>query len=338
LFLKDGNSEMANIARLEQIASHQHMGFEVCPVCGQNGAREWLRAPDRMHGRQQIYTLARCPSCTLVWLSHPPTPQEMSEHYTPEYHRLISGAGETSPLRWSKHKEELRPYKQAGALLDLGCSSGAFLQSLREEPWELFGIEMSSECAQRAEARSGAKVYVGDILEAPFAPGSFDVITCFDVLEHLYEPRKVMSKVKTWLKPNGIFYVFVPNVDSAEARVFGRYWCGLELPRHLFHYSPTSLRYLAKSVGLHEVALVTTRNPSVGNGIRYFFDDVFRTFGISRTPLAYRGDASLPWKIVRKIVRLSVLRVLLTMAPLAGEGEAIHAVFQNTSDSGVELQ
>src|ERR1035438_10453930 len=74
------------------------------------------------------------------------------------------------------------------------------------------------------------------------AAESFDVITCFDVLEHLYEPRKVMARVGEWLKPGGIFYVLVPNVDSAEARAFGSYWHGLELPRHLFHYSPASLK------------------------------------------------------------------------------------------------
>ena len=90
---------------------------------------------------------------------------------------------------------------------------------------------MSAECAKTAEARSGAQVFVGNILDAPFPPESFDVITCFDVLEHLYEPRRVMARVSEWLKPGGMFYVLVPNVDSAEARVFGSYWHGLELPQ-----------------------------------------------------------------------------------------------------------
>jgi 2-polyprenyl-3-methyl-5-hydroxy-6-metoxy-1,4-benzoquinol methylase len=257
----------------------------------------------------------------------------MGQHYTPEYHRLITGAGETSPKRWQDHGEALRLYKQSGAVLDLGCSSGSFLESLTSEPWELYGIEMSSDCARNAEARSGAKVFVGDILDAPFPPESFDVITCFDVLEHLYEPRQVMAKVREWLKPGGIFYVFLPNVDSAEARVFGSYWCGLELPRHLFHFSPPSLKYLAKSQGLEEVSLVTSRNPSVGYSMRYFFDDLCRAFNISRTPRAYLGSARLPWKVVRKIIRLTVLPFLLAFAPLAGEGEAIHAVFRKDGPS-----
>jgi SAM-dependent methyltransferase len=262
----------------------------------------------------------------------------MHLHYTDAYHKLISAAGETSPWRWQRHKRELAHCKQSGSLLDLGCSSGSFLESLRGEPWKLYGIEMSVDCAKRAEARTGAKVFVGDILEAPFPPESFDVITCFDVLEHLYEPTRVMAKITEWLKPGGIFYVFVPNIDSAEARVFGSYWCGLELPRHLFHYSPTSLRYLAKSVGLEEVSLVTTRNPAVGNGLRYFFDDHLRAVGISRTAVAYLGEASLPWKVARKLIRMTVLRLLLALAPLAGGGEAIHGFFRkDTAGSEIGL-
>jgi SAM-dependent methyltransferase len=198
---------------------------------------------------------------------------------------------------------------------------------------------MSADVAKRAEAATGAKVFVGDILEAPFPPESFDVITCFDVLEHLYEPRKVMAKVTEWLKPGGIFYVFVPNIDSAEARVFGSYWCGLELPRHLFHYSPASLRYLAQLTNLEEVSLVTTRNPAVGYGLRYFFDDRLRALGISRTPRAYLGEASLPWKVARRLVRITVLRFLLALAPLAGDGEAIHGFFRKgAAGSGAALE
>jgi len=303
-------------------------GPELCPVCGQAGAREWLRGPDRFHGRRQSYTLLRCPACSLVWLNHPPMPAEMHLHYTDAYHRLISSSGENSPERWRARKAALASHKQAGVLLDMGCSSGAFLESLKSEPWKLYGIEMSAEGARKAEARSGAQVFVGNILDAPFPRESFDVITCFDVLEHLYEPREVMARVGEWLKPGGIFYVLVPNVDSAEARVFGTYWHGLELPRHLFHYSPESLKFLARSAGLREVSLETRRNPAVGTSLRYVWDDAFRALGIRRTAVADRGEASLPWRAARKLVRMTALRFMLAMAPLVGGGESIHAIFR----------
>jgi SAM-dependent methyltransferase len=257
-------------------------------------------------------------------------------HYTDAYHRLISAAGQNSPERWRDRKAALTEYKQFGTLLDLGCSSGSFLAFMRSESWKLYGIEMSAEGARTAESRSEAQVFVGDILNAPFPRESFDVITCFDVLEHLYEPRRVMARVGEWLKPGGIFYVLVPNVDSAEGRVFGSYWHGLELPRHLFHYSPASLKFLSESVGLREVSLETWRNPTVGTSLRYVWDDVFSAVSIRRTPVAYRAEPSLPWRAVRKLVRMTLLRVLLAMAPLAGGGESIHAIFRKESGKPVK--
>ncbi len=317
-----------SVANTQDGAKPGNLGPEPCPVCGQAGAQEWLRAPDRFHGRRESYTLARCPACSLVWLVHPPMPAEMYLHYTDAYHKLISSSGENSPERWRGRKSVLTAHQQSGALLDMGCSSGAFLESLRGNAWKLYGIEMSANGARTAEARSGAEVFVGNILDAPFPRESFDVITCFDVLEHLYDPREVMARVAEWLKPGGIFYVLVPNVDSAEARLFGSYWQGLELPRHLFHYSPASLRSLAESAGLREVSLETRRNPSVGTSLRYVWDDVLLAVGIRQTPAAYRGEPSLPWRAARRLVRMTVLRFLLALAPLAGGGESIHAVFR----------
>ena len=136
--------------------------------------------------------MLRCPGCSLVWLSHPPKPEDMHLHYTDAYHKLISASGQNSPQRWRERKATLTHHKQTGALLDLGCSSGSFLEFMRSKSWKLHGIEMSAECAKTAERGSGAEVFVGDILDAHFPADAFDVITCFDVLEHLYEPPRVI--------------------------------------------------------------------------------------------------------------------------------------------------
>lgn len=312
----------------EEVAVEKNRNPEVCPVCGKMGAREFLQGPDRFHGRKKRYTLVRCSGCSLVWLSHPPAPEEMHLHYTNAYDRLISASGQNAPHRWRERKAALTEHKHSGALLDLGCSSGSFLESLKGDGWKLHGIEMSTECAKIAEAKTGAQVFVGNILDASFPRESFDVITCFDVLEHLYEPRRVMARVGEWLKPGGIFYVLVPNIDSAESRVFGSYWHGLELPRHLFHYSPAALKFLAESAGLQVVSLETRRNPAVGTSVRYVWDDAFGRVGIRRTPVAYRLEPGLAWRAGRKLVRMTVLRAALAMAPVIGGGESIHAIFQ----------
>ena len=317
----------------QDAASGPNLALESCAVCGGMSSFEWLQSPDRLHGRNVPYMLVRCSNCSLVWLHRPPKPEEMHLHYTEAYNKLISSAGGPDPSRrWGDRGDTLGRYKQSGALLDLGCSSGSFLEYIRSESWKLYGVEMSPEEARKAESRTGAQVFVGMVSDAPFAPESFDVITCFDVLEHLYEPQRVMANVKAWLKPGGIFYVQVPNIDSAEARIFGKYWHGLELPRHLFHYSPQSLKFLAESVGLREILLETKRNPAVGTSLRYVWDDVVRMVGVQPTPVAYSKEPGFPRKAVRKLARISLLKILLALAPLAGGGEAIHAIFQKDKE------
>jgi SAM-dependent methyltransferase len=306
-------------------------GPRFCPVCGQRGSTDWLTASDYFHGRPEEYTLVRCANCSVVWLKDPPQPSEMHRHYTDAYHRLISASGDHAPHRWKARKAALTPYAQSGALLDLGCSSGAFLSYMCGDGWKLYGIEMSAENAELARQRSGAEIFVGDILDAPFGREAFNVITCFDVLEHVYEPRKVMERVSAWLKPGGLFYVLVPNIDAVEARTFRRYWHGLELPRHLSHFSPAALEFLAGSVGLQAISVETHRNPAVGTSLRYVGDDIFARFGIRRTPTAYRSDGGFAWRAARRVVRMTLLRALLGMAPLLGEGESIHAIFKKAT-------
>ncbi len=298
-----------------------------CPVCQQSGADEWLSATDRFHGREQVYQLARCPGCSLVWLKNPPSPDEMGQHYGPDYNRAIAGGGADSK-HWIGRRNQLLRYKTRGAILDLGCSSGGFLASMRGPSWDLFGIEMSTQVADEARSRSGAQIFVGDILDAPFPPASFDAITCFHVFEHLYKPKEVLGKVAEWLKPEGIFYTMMPNIDSAGARIFRSYWYALELPRHLYHFSPESLRTVASAAGLQEVSVSTQREVFIEDSTRYILDEVFRKAGVTRRPLARAKAASLPWKIVRKAFRLTVLPIATALASFAGDGESIHAVFR----------
>jgi SAM-dependent methyltransferase len=301
---------------------------EKCVACGYVGAEQFLVATDRFEGRTVTYTLVRCPQCTLVWQHDPPKPEAMSEHYTADYDAAIAQAGESSPGRWEARRRVLAQHKTGGALLDLGCSSGSFLETLNPKDWELHGIEMSKESAERAKRRSGAQVFVGDILDAPFPAESFDAITCFHVFEHLYAPTDTLAKVAYWLKPGGIFYVLVPNINSAAVRVFGTYWYGLELPRHLFHYSPASLTYLAEASGLQVAHIETHREVFVEKSSKYIFDDMFRKLGAERAPLSKAKPASLSFKVMRKAFRLTALPVIDSLIGLAGDGESIHAVLR----------
>jgi len=306
-----------------------------CPACGNPDIREWMRAPDRFHGRSELYALARCQNCSLVWTDNPPRAGEMGTHYSADYDRLIAAAGESSPDYWAGPRSTVLKYQSGGRLLDLGCSTGSFLSAMKGNEWELYGIEMSRESARKAEASSGARIYVGDILDAPFDRNYFDVVTCLHVFEHLYEPQKILKKVWSWLRPGGIFYSVVPNIESAEARIYGSYWFGLELPRHLFHFCPASIRRLAAMNGFDAVSIATRRENFIEENLRYMFEDVLRKVGLKPTPLAEATEPSFPMKVVRKIARLGIYKPMSVLGFLAGEGEVIHFVLRCNANAAV---
>ena len=202
--------------RLEEVTITENR----CPCCGGSNFKRWMQVPSRSEHGLSCYDLLRCSMCKHTWLDNRPTPEEIGSYYTDKYHRAISHAGETAAKRWRRQLQVISNYKASGRILDIGCSSGGFLSYLNSETWERYGIEASVPTAERARSISGADIFAGDVLDAVFQRNWFDVITCSDVLEHLYEPREVFRRVCNWLKPGGIFYVFVPNIMSWEARVF----------------------------------------------------------------------------------------------------------------------
>lgn len=297
-----------------------------CPNCGKEGAEDWLKAPDRFHGRRVWYSLVHCTACELIWLENPPAPEEMAAHYGPDYDRLIAQSGECSPEHWTERRDALLQYKSEGSLLDLGCSSGSFLNLLKGKGWDLYGVEISGESAKKAKERTGAKIFVGDVLEAPFAPESFDAITCFHVFEHMYEPKEVLKKAWEWLKPGGVFLAIMPNIDCSEARFYKSYWYPLELPRHLFHFSPTSLSNMVQSVGFRDVKITTSRAPFIEYHIHYLMDNLYRKLGRARRPASAAGNFSLPWRIFRKMLRLTLFPVLVRATSPWGHGQIMQVV------------
>lgn len=258
----------------------------------------------------------------------------MGPHYSDDYHRAIMTAGETYPAeRWSRHRELIARYKQGGAILDIGCSSGAFLRVMKGPSWKLHGIEMEASTAERARAATGAEVFVGDVDDAPFRPESFDVITAFDLLEHVYRPRQFLGNVLRWLKPGGIFFTMLPNIDCWESRLFGSYWYGLELPRHLFHFSPRSLRHLLVDLGFEELLLATSEVTYAERSAGYLYVEALERAGFAPLPPSQAQQGSLPWRAVRKIMRTAVVKPAGHLAGFAGAGANIEAIFRRPAVS-----
>ena len=132
-------------------------------------------------------------------------------------------------------------------MLDVGCATGIFLDGMRSLGWQAQGVEPSQVAADYAQQRFGLDVFQGRLEDAGFADASFDAVTLWDVLEHVHEPRQVLDEIARILRPGGVLVLSLPNPDSLEARLIGRFWLGWDLPRHLNLFRPILLgAHLAK--------------------------------------------------------------------------------------------
>jgi 2-polyprenyl-3-methyl-5-hydroxy-6-metoxy-1,4-benzoquinol methylase len=302
-----------------------------CPCCGGSSPLPWMKVEGQSQYGPTSYDLLRCASCQHTWLDNRPTVEEMTYYYSPSYHRVVGHAGETSPKRWERQCRVILKYKSGGNILDIGCSSGGFLASLRKGPWKLYGIELSAPTAERARAITGGDIFAGDVVDATFPHESFDVITCSDVMEHFYDPQEVFRRIYSWLKPGGIVYIFVPNIMSWEARIFRSHWFGLDLPRHLHHYSANSLSRFADTTGLRKVRMVTPPGCYLEESTFILLDALARRSGFRQTAMDVTAEAGIIRKVLRKGLRLSLEALYSKVASYCGAAPSLQAVFQKAS-------
>ncbi len=217
-----------------------------CNYCG-SGSSELVGVfGDIAFDKPGEFPFVRCQECGLVYLQERPTSDEINFYYPSEYqpYRTAIQDERSSWMRrarqrnidkYSRPVEQTSPNKP-GKVLDVGCSTGIFLDAMRQLGWETEGVEISSAAVQYARRRFGLDVFQGQLFEARFAPDNFDVVTLWNVFEHLFEPFETLKEVHHILKKNGILILVFPNWESLDRRIFKTGWVGYDAPRHLFVY------------------------------------------------------------------------------------------------------
>lgn len=232
----------------------------VCPLCGCAEEIEVIKAIDRLNKTGGEYRLVKCVNCGLMRTNPRPKPEFMSDFYSDDY-----GPHEDNGLSTQKDgflKRHLKGFLKKiyktnstvlpdlvpGDMLEIGCASGSFLKKMSELGWYVEGIEFAEKPALRAQA-AGFNVYSGSIESAPDTGKKFDLIVAWMVLEHLHEPLESLKKLRGWIKDSGMLAMSVPNAQSVDFRLFKDYWYALQLPTHLFHFTPETLTKILQASG-----------------------------------------------------------------------------------------
>lgn len=169
-----------------------------------------------------------------------------------------------SPVRFERELRLFRSRCRQGSVLDVGCSTGAFLFQLKQlGAYAVTGTDVAGPALDYAESR-GVKVLRESFLEHDFGSAQFDAITFWAVLEHLMQPRLFLEKAARLLKPGGYCFILVPNLKSLAVRLLGPKYRYV-MPDHVNYFSASTLRALVERIGELEVTGIrsTHFNPIV---------------------------------------------------------------------------
>lgn len=220
--------------------------MSACIVCGAVEAPSAIEGvPDYVTGER--FRLVRCRRCGFGRTE--PVPASLDRYYPQRYRRFNPLAARV--LRWSYRRRIdgwLARLPRTGRALEIGAGSGWMLRALRERGWEAVGTERTAETAQTAAETSGGTVHAAD-LDTLADEQPFDLIVMFHVLEHLEDPIGTLRSAAARLRPGGALVLGLPNIASWQSRATGRHWMHLDVPRHLCHFSPETMRIALAKTG-----------------------------------------------------------------------------------------
>lgn len=280
-----------------------------CKCCNNIGLDLLYEGKDRLHNKQGKFSLFSCPNCGVVTVRPQLSIEEMEQYYPEDYISYpVPIEKETVILKRLdrqfgvlKRRKKIERYakKKHGKILDIGCATGVFLKEMQDHGWDAYGVEPSVYAARVAGDQLGLTVFNGYLNEAEFEEHFFDVITLWDVFEHLPDPVGTLRIIKRILKSDGSLVITMPNTDSWERKIFQQYWAGWDVPRHSHIFSPKAIERLLNAHGMHIESLINFTG--MLGAIRISLD-----FWLQESKLSERTQ-----QLVRKIYYSSLIRLIL---------------------------
>jgi 2-polyprenyl-3-methyl-5-hydroxy-6-metoxy-1,4-benzoquinol methylase len=229
-----------------------------CAICGGHDTRHLYE--------KSGYGIAACAGCGLIY-ANPRAPQEKilarySRNYFWNEYLPSLGAAEGKydmaqfDLRHAALLQMMAARAPGTRLLEVGCGAGFFLKAAERAGWQVEGIELSEEASRFAAERLQLPIRRERAETAPIASASFDAAAMFDVIEHLFDPRAVLTAIARALVPGGLVVISTPNFDSASRHLLGVDWAVLSPLEHVYYFTEDSLGRLLEATGFSDVRFI----------------------------------------------------------------------------------
>ena len=229
-----------------------------CDLCGSEASEEVLSGHDRLTGLPGTFRFVRCSKCGLIRQNPRLTRAALLQYYPESYPSFAESIGSRAGiLRHIDYRVgQLRRVRlvrrlcRTGRVLDVGCGTGDFLFEMGKlRGWQVLGVEPNRYACRHAQHLLSDGVICGTLSNAAIADNSFDIVTLWNTLEHVHDPKSNLHQANRVLRPDGFLLVSVPAASSLLCRWSGAYWAEWDLPRHLHIFSRNTIEALLEETG-----------------------------------------------------------------------------------------
>ena len=272
-----------------------------CKICGNKSFSYLCKGIDRFCFVEGDYDLYKCDKCGLILIA-PYLQQDILKKYYPDNYYSYSdtdrmqediGSAKNKLIFYLKHpikaancmvyskilrQKDCLSYKKDIDILDIGCGDGRYLLEKRRYGCNCFGVDINKEALDKLKkADSNITVYCGNLWEAKFPDNHFDIVNLSSVLEHIVDIDTLLQEINRILKEEGVLRIQVPNSSSMTYKIFGKYWMGLDVPRHVYTFSINNLKLLFKKVNFKVGSYRTVENSyDFICSIIYVYNSIFK--------------------------------------------------------------
>jgi 2-polyprenyl-3-methyl-5-hydroxy-6-metoxy-1,4-benzoquinol methylase len=231
-----------------------------CPICGHTSITTFPGVQD-FSVSKEMFSLNTCSSCGFLFTSNPPDKSSIGKYYQSDAYishtdgkkGFIEQVYQLVRKRTVAGKRKLVEEvvnKKRGTIIDYGCGTGAFLHEMNSFGWSITGIEPDAGARAKAEKTTSSTIFLPDQL-SDLESGVCDAVTMWHVLEHVHDLDWTIQQLKRVLKPSGKLFIAVPNNDAFDANYYGKYWAAYDVPRHLYHFTPATMKVLMDKHGFN---------------------------------------------------------------------------------------